>query len=106
MLTDDELGAAAWAVEHLIEKHGYSSIVGRDNSRVSLKKLLKRLLTPGLLAEHDRAVAEAAAKQALEDAADDLEANSVVDDWVIEEVRARAASISTDKAGEATDGDA
>lgn len=55
------------------------------------------------LAEHDRAVAEAAAKQALEDAADALYGDAaqgiVFRNWL----RARAASISTDKAGEPSD---
>lgn len=57
-------------------------------------------LDRALLAEHDRAVAEAAAKQALEDAADDWHAENVGTSprayiWL----RARAASISTNKAG-------
>lgn len=42
-LTSDELMAAAWAVEHLEQKHGYSSIVSRDGGRVQLSRLLDRL---------------------------------------------------------------
>ena len=67
------------------------------------------------LAEHDRAVAEAAAKQALEDAAEEIEAFRAdveppedrwegwqadeVPYWIGQILRSRAASISTDKAG-------
>lgn len=51
-----------------------------------------------MLAEHDRAVAEAAAKQALEDAADAIY-HKQHPESVRQMLRARAASVSTDKAG-------
>jgi hypothetical protein len=42
-LTDEQRSAAAWAVAHLIEKHGYSSIADREGGRVDLEELYTAL---------------------------------------------------------------
>lgn len=42
-LTTDEISACAFAVAHMIDKHGYSSIVSRTEPRVGLEELYKKL---------------------------------------------------------------
>ena len=43
-LTPDEFGALAWAVLHLMDKHGYSSILTPEGERVELEPLLETLV--------------------------------------------------------------
>lgn len=38
----DELESLAWAVAHLIDKHGYDALSSRDGSRVKLKDLYEK----------------------------------------------------------------
>lgn len=42
-LTQDELHALAFCVDHMLDKHGYSSIVSRDGARVPLEELLQHI---------------------------------------------------------------
>lgn len=43
-MTPAQREAAVWAVEHLIVKHDYSSLLSRDGERVDLDELLQALM--------------------------------------------------------------